>query len=217
MDVNSPQLFDKSGQLPPDSVLGSKYLNPDYLFKQEVEVSKGIFSIVTNENTIAIYHTVLYMLGIFFITIIFYSIIRVFEIRKKEHAHLHQEIEEYAHHHKEKEKAMAEGAMISKNERWRQVLFLLFSVSPNDWKLSVIEADAMLEVLLGELGFTGESLGDKLKTAGEKGFRNLDMAWEVHTIRNRIAHEGSIFSISHHEAKRVIAIYEQIFREFGYI
>lgn len=217
MDVNSPQLFDKSGQLSPDSVLGSKYLNPDYLFKQEVGVSKGIFSIVTNENTIAIYHTVLYMLGIFFITIIFYSIIRVFEIRKKEHAHLHQEIEEYAHHHKEKEKAMAEGAMISKNERWRQVLFLLFSVSPNDWKLSVIEADAMLEVLLGELGFTGESLGDKLKTAGEKGFRNLDMAWEVHTIRNRIAHEGSIFSISHHEAKRVIAIYEQIFREFGYI
>ena len=93
----------------------------------------------------------------------------------------------------------------------------MFSTNPNDWKLSIVEADAMLEILLGELGFVGENLGEKLKLAGEKGFRPLNRAWEVHTIRNRIAHEGSIFELSHHEAKRVIALYEQIFREFGYI
>jgi len=112
---------------------------------------------------------------------------------------------------------LAENETISKNEKWRQVLHLLFSTSQNDWRLAVIEADAMLEALLSNLGFTGNSLGEKLKTAGEKGFRQISHAWEVHTIRNRIAHEGSVFSLSHHEAKRVIALYEQIFREFGYI
>ena len=107
--------------------------------------------------------------------------------------------------------------MISKNERWRQVLHLLFSTSQNDWKLAVIEADAMLEVLLGDLGFKAETLGERLKLAGEQGFQSLSIAWEVHNVRNRIAHEGSTFELSHHEVKRIISLYEKIFREFGYI
>ena len=80
-----------------------------------------------------------------------------------------------------------------------------------------MEADAMLEVLLGDLGFQGETLGERLKSSGTQGFKHLNDAWEVHTVRNRIAHEGSIFELTHHEAKRSIAMYEQIFREYGYI
>jgi hypothetical protein len=75
----------------------------------------------------------------------------------------------------------------------------------------------MLETMLSEMGFKGESLGDKLKSVDRDKFRSLTTAWEVHTIRNRIAHEGSAFELSLHEARRVIALYEQIFREFGYI
>jgi len=60
-------------------------------------------------------------------------------------------------------------------------------------------------------------LGEKLKGATQDKFRNLTTAWEVHTVRNRIAHEGLAYEISQHEAKRVIALYEKIFREFGYI
>ncbi len=215
MDVQSPQLFNSN--LPPDTVLGSKYLNPGYLFDKEVGILHNFWNFVTDGNTISTYKTILFLLAMFFITIIFYSFVRMLEIRRKEKKHLQHEIEEYAHHQTEKEKKKTEGEVISKNERWRQVLHLLFSTNPNDWKLSIVEADAMLEILLGELGFVGENLGEKLKLAGEKGFRPLNRAWEVHTIRNRIAHEGSIFELSHHEAKRVIALYEQIFREFGYI
>jgi hypothetical protein len=68
-----------------------------------------------------------------------------------------------------------------------------------------------------QLGFKGDNLGEKLKGATQETFRGLTRAWEVHTIRNKIAHEGLGFEISHHEAKRVIAIYEQIFREFGFV
>ena len=75
----------------------------------------------------------------------------------------------------------------------------------------------MLDSLMTQLGFKGESLGEKLKSADRDKFRSLTSAWEVHTLRNRIAHEGLSFTISHYEAKRVIALYEQIFREFGYI
>ena len=75
----------------------------------------------------------------------------------------------------------------------------------------------MLEDLMKQLGFKGESLGDKLKSATQDKFHSLTSAWEVHTIRNRIAHEGAAFHLSQHEAKRVIAIYESIFREYGFI
>jgi hypothetical protein len=139
------------------------------------------------------------------------------EIRKKEHAFLHEEIEEYAHHKHEYEKRLHEETGGSKNERWGKVLGYLFSQHASDWKLAIIEADSMLERLLDQMGFKGESLGDKLKSADQESFPQLTSAWEVHTIRNRIAHEGLAFELTQHEAKRVIALYEQIFHAYGYI
>src|SRR3989344_4982210 len=195
----------------------SKFLDPQYLYQQEAGFFQCIWNFIQAEDTVDGYNTILFILGAFFLTIIFYALVRVVEIRKKEEAHLHHEMQEYAHHHKEKEKQMAEDEGISKNERWRQVLRLLFSASPNDWRLAIIEADSMLEDLLGQQGYRGLNLGEKLKSAGEQGFTQLNSAWQAHIARNRIAHEGSIFELSHHEAKRLIAIYEDIFRQYGYI
>lgn len=217
MDVPDPALQNKTFDYSPDSLLGNKYANPDYLFQKQVGVVQQVANFVTDPQVVSTFYAILYLLSLFFLSIIFYTIVRLFEIRKKEEEHTHHELEEYAHKHKEKEKAMAEDEAISRNPRWRQVLHLLFSENQNDWKLSVIEADAMLETLLGEQGYAGANLGEKLKSAGEKGFRHLNNAWDVHTVRNRVAHEGSVFELSHHEAKRAISIYEQIFREYGYI
>ena len=97
------------------------------------------------------------------------------------------------------------------------MLDYIFSQHASDWKLAIIEADSMLEGLLDQLGFKGESLGDKLKSATQDTFPQLTIAWEVHTVRNRIAHEGLSFELSQHEAKRVIALYEEIFHTYGFI
>ena len=105
----------------------------------------------------------------------------------------------------------------SKNENWSKVLNYLFSQHGSDWKLAIIEADSMLETLLDQMGFRGDSLGDKLKSANQDNFPQMTIAWEVHTIRNRIAHDGLSFELSQHEAKRVIALYEQIFHAYGFI
>ncbi len=199
-----------------DSVLGSKWFNPDFLFNQGVAFFQGLFGTTNSAQLLSVYHTVLFLLALFFLTIISYCTVRIFEIRKKEHKHLEHEIAEYAHHQAEREKKKQEGEG-SKNERWTKTLSYLFSQHSSDWKLAIIEADAMLESLLDQLGFKGQTLGDKLKSADQERFHNLTSAWEVHTIRNRIAHDGASFEISQHEAKRVIALYELIFREFGYI
>lgn len=199
------------------SFLGSKYFNPIYLFNQIYIFFQNLFSFGLSTEARNLFYTILFIFATFFLGIIFYSLVRVLEIRKKEHAYLEYEIHEYAQHKREEEKKKQEGAEISGNPRWVKTLTYLFSESPGDWKLAVIEADAMLEALMGELGFKGANLGERLKSATQDTFRNLRVAWEVHTVRNRIAHEGLAFELSHHEAKRVIALYEKIFREYGYI
>jgi len=221
-----------------NSFLGSNWLNPDYLFNHGFTFFHDLFVYIGSigSQITSVYHTILFFVALFFITIISYSVIRVFEIRSKEKKHLAHEIAEYAHHQAEQAKKLEAGEAVSKNQDWLKTLDYLFSQHQSDWRLAVIEADKMLEDLMKQLGFKGETLGDRLKDAaqparpdparqnhsgggrsgGEK-FRGLTSAWEVHTIRNKIAHEGASFQLSQHEAKRVIAIYEQIFREFGFI
>jgi hypothetical protein len=56
-----------------------------------------------------------------------------------------------------------------------------------------------------------------MKSIEKSDFNSIDMAWEAHKIRNSIAHEGSDFLLNQREAKRVIGLYEIVFREFRYI
>ena len=200
-----------------DTVLGSKWFNQDYLFNQGLEFFRQLFNYTVSAETISVYHTILFFLALFFLTLISYCTVRMFEIRKKEKKHLQREIAEYARRQKELEKKRQEGEEVSRNPRWIKTLAYLFSQHASDWKLAVIEADSMLEDLMNQLGFKGENLGERLKGATQDKFQSLTSAWEVHTVRNRIAHEGLAFELSQHEAKRVIALYEQIFRQFGFI
>ena len=216
MDTTLP-LHDQSPVLG-SQILGSRLFDPAYWFNHEVSLSREFYIYITSDGFHTTLITIAALLSIFFITIICYCFIRMLEIRKKEHDHIHHEVAEYTHKQKQREeKAKAGESTVSKNAKWNQVLTLLFSQSPSDWKLSVIEADAILEDLLDSMGYRGETLGDKLKTGGLSGFKLLNSAWDAHNVRNKIAHEGSAFELSQREAKRVIALYEQVFREYGFI
>ena len=200
----------------------NNFLNKVYLFIRSI-FTPGPLEIPadTGMNVLLIgdiLKTILYFILIFLITVIAYCAVRLLEIRKKEHEHLAHEIAEFAHKKKEHEEKKNSGPIGRiKNEKWESVLKHLFSESISDWRVAIIDADEMLFGLMDQLGFKGDTLGDKLKVADRDEFRNLSAAWEVHTVRNRIAHEGSAYELTQREAKRVIALYEQIFREFGYI
>ncbi|MBY0376606.1 hypothetical protein K2P96_01400 [Patescibacteria group bacterium] len=203
-----------------DTFLSSKYFNVDYLFSKLSALIHHIIEFIFGSGSYTggiTIRGVFAVFVIFFLTVIAYCAVRLLEIRAKEHKHLQHEIAEYAHHLAIREKKKQTGDMVSKNPRWVEVIHYIFSPNQNDWKLAIIEADSMLEALLTDLGFKGATLGDKLKSADRDKFQNLTAAWEVHTVRNQIAHEGTAFEISQYEAKRIIALYEQIFREFAYI
>ncbi|MBI1975430.1 MAG: hypothetical protein HYS59_00320 [Candidatus Vogelbacteria bacterium] len=104
-----------------------------------------------------------------------------------------------------------------KNERWVEVESHVGSDNSSDWRIAILEADAMLDELLDLLGYSGESLGEKLKIVRRGDFKTLDDAWEAHKVRNILAHEGSAYQLSHRQAKRVIDLYRRVFEEFNYI
>jgi hypothetical protein len=78
------------------------------------------------------------------------------------------------------------------------------------WRIGIMEADNVLLEVLTEKGYQGDGVGEKLKNAS---FKTIDLAWDAHKIRNRIAHEGSDFQLTEREAKRAFMLYESVLRD----
>jgi hypothetical protein len=78
------------------------------------------------------------------------------------------------------------------------------------WRIGIMEADNLLQEVLQDKGYSGVGVGEMLQNAS---FKTIDLAWDAHKIRNRIAHEGSDFQLTEREAKRAFTLYESVFRE----
>lgn len=103
------------------------------------------------------------------------------------------------------------------HSRWDHVRELAASAHENDWRQAIIEADIMLDDLLTQLGYAGESVGEKLRAADPARFHTLQNAWDAHKVRNEIAHAGSAYPLEERMAHRTIALYETVMREHGEI
>ncbi len=103
------------------------------------------------------------------------------------------------------------------HSRWSHVRSLIESAHESDWRQAIIEADIMLDDLLSQLGYPGQSVGEKLKMVDAGRFHTIRNAWDAHMVRNAIAHQGSAYQLEEHAAHRTIALYETVMREHGEI
>lgn len=101
--------------------------------------------------------------------------------------------------------------------RWEKIVKLSESENQSDWRLAIIEADIILSELLDKLQLPGDSIGEKLKAVEESDFTSIESAWEAHKARNMIAHEGNNFLVNQREVRRIISLYEAVFKEFELI
>lgn len=154
--------------------------------------------------------TILSFLSLFFMLAIIYIVIQRHRVLS----------EERAQHHPDPETSRAARGGDSEPEdphpRWSRILEHLEAGNPSDWRVAIIEADNILYELLEAGGYEGDTLGEMLTNANVSPFRTLERAWEAHKIRNQIAHEGD-FEFTAREARRVIGLYEAVFREFRYL
>lgn len=81
-----------------------------------------------------------------------------------------------------------------------------------DFRHAVMDADKLLDTLLGRKGYSGP-LGEKLKKSARL-FSDLNGVWAAHKLRNRLAHELDA-KLSPHEARRALQQFERAFRDLG--
>ncbi len=187
------------------------YLNLEYFFNLIYQGFNGIYLFITGDafsvsfiTFFLVFKNILQILIVFLIVGIVYCALRLYEIRKEQNDKLTIiEIKD-------------DGEKI-RNERWAIVQDHLNSDNEVDWKFAVIEADNILDELVRKMGYDGEDLGERLKAVEPSDFQSLQSAWEAHKVRNQIVHESSGFKLTYAETKRIIGLYEQVFREFEYL
>ena len=83
------------------------------------------------------------------------------------------------------------------------------------FNLVVIEADKLLDRALMELGASGKTMGERLKSSGHR-FSQLNSVWYAHKQRNQIAHEQD-FQLDYNQAKHALSTFRQALKDLGAI
>lgn len=80
-------------------------------------------------------------------------------------------------------------------------------------KNALIEADKLLDYVMIHKGFSGETMGDRLKSGGSR-FANINGVWTAHKLRNQIAHEVD-YDLIPSQLQQAIKILGEAIKELG--
>lgn len=203
------------------------FINVEYLFFQTFRGVGGFLAYIFSREFLETVHTIASVLLIIVIAWVLYLLVRLYELKQESD---------------QKEKiaatlytsdglpgpaikvvtapASSEGGAqttVLRNETWEAIRTKFLSDNQSDWRLAIIEADIYMDRLLDEKGFRGDTTSDKLKQITPGDLASIQIAWEAHKVRNRIAHDGSAFELSQPEARRVLSYFEIVFRDLGVI
>jgi len=87
------------------------------------------------------------------------------------------------------------------NKEWLKIKAGLEGGLESQYKLSVIEADSLLDDILNRMGFTGETLGERLEKLTIATIPNLDEVLQAHHTRNNVVHDPD-YILTLEEAKK---------------
>jgi len=99
---------------------------------------------------------------------------------------------------------------------WKQIQKRMESEEQSQWKLAILEADHILDEILKMSGYLGIRMEEKLELITPAQLANVDDVKNAHVVRDRIAKDPT-YEITHEEAKEVISIYQQSFKELNLI
>ena len=96
-------------------------------------------------------------------------------------------------------------------KEWLKIQQRLESDKIDEYKLALIEADDLLDDVLQNMGYKGETMGDRLKQLDSAVLPNLEEVSEAHGIRNNVVHDPD-YNLTPELAKRAVAVYEKSLR-----
>ncbi|MBI2577373.1 MAG: hypothetical protein HYV77_00835 [Candidatus Wildermuthbacteria bacterium] len=99
---------------------------------------------------------------------------------------------------------------------WERIRKRLLGTNVSEYKLSILEADQMLDEVLRKLGIKGETMDDRLLNTPDTLVKSIVRMQEVHRTRNNIVRDPDYY-LAQEEAVSVINAYEEAFRDLDLI
>jgi hypothetical protein len=75
-------------------------------------------------------------------------------------------------------------------DRW-DTIQKTYQNTPSKWMEVLIEADKLVDEALKQRGYSGKTMGERMVSAN-RIFKDPDMIWNAHKLRNRVVHETGI-------------------------
>lgn len=98
------------------------------------------------------------------------------------------------------------------SKKWKKIVGRLKKGRESENKLALVEADKMLDESLGQMGYAGDSLGEKLDKVKEDILSNIEEVKKIHSISNAIVHDPD-YKLSADQAEKALDVYQKAFRE----
>lgn len=99
--------------------------------------------------------------------------------------------------------------------RWLKIKNSVNKDNPYSLNHAVVEADKLLDKAMHEMGISGNTMGERLKHAGNK-FSSLNAIWNAHKLRNAIAHEPD-FQLEYRQTLHALNVFSQALKDLGAI
>lgn len=96
--------------------------------------------------------------------------------------------------------------------RWSTIM-ATSTTGASGLKSSINEADKLLDHVLKQSGYPGNTMGDRLKLAGKR-FSDTNSIWRAHKLRNALAHEVG-FDLVPSQAKEALKDFEAGLKDLG--
>ncbi len=99
--------------------------------------------------------------------------------------------------------------------RWMAIEQSLERDSAMSHRMTIIDADKLVDQALKDKGFRGQTMGERLKSA-KTALPHRDNIWQAHKLRNQVAHEPDA-KVSYDQARRALAQFKQTLKDLGAI
>lgn len=96
-------------------------------------------------------------------------------------------------------------------KQWKELQILLRTKEGQ--RLSIIEADKLLDEALKQLKFSGKTMGERMVSA-QRSFSSPEALWNAHKLRNKLVHETSI-KLTKTQVLKSLRAFQQSLKDLG--
>lgn len=184
-------------------------------FQSVITFAQKLTASIFSTGLLGFIYVVLALTLLGLITLILFLFVRMYEIRKEAAAKKKPLVTPTALPTTSQAGVSGDIPLPVENVVWKGIRERLLSENSSDWKLAIIEADIYMDKVLDDKGFHGDTTGDKLKQITPDKLPSIQIAWEAHKVRNRIAHDGAAFVLTMPETRRLLSYFEIVFTDLG--